>query len=168
MAITTTIERWTIALRTAVTNAGGTPLSQGSENEMQYIAALLEQLATTVVGTTDARIVDTVLTLTDGATINWDASTRRAKVTLGGNRTLANPTNLTAGGVYVLEVIQDGTGGRSLAFGSTFAESLGIRTEASAKSVLAWQYDGSKLVALNRPFDAQTDPITAALFYGGL
>ncbi len=97
----------------------------------------------------DVRIADTVLTLTDGATIDWNLATqRRAKVTLGGDRTLNAPTNPTAGGVYVLEVIQDGTGGRELIFPSTFKRTRGPHMQISAKSVYAWQYDGTDYIPI--------------------
>jgi len=60
-----------------------------------------------------------ISTLTDGATITPDfALARHYTVTLGGNRTLANPTNLTAGQSGSIFVVQDGTGSRTLAFGS--------------------------------------------------
>ena len=59
--------------------------------------------------------------LTDGATINTDAALSNLfTVTLGGNRTLANPTNLVAGRTYIWAVTQDATGGRTLAYGSAF------------------------------------------------
>lgn len=52
-------------------------------------------------------------TLTDAATVNWNMATGyNAKVTLGGNRTIAAPTNSILGLTYALEVIQDGTGSR--------------------------------------------------------
>jgi len=58
-------------------------------------------------------------TLTDGATITPDYSTfNNFSVTLGGNRTLANPTNLQPGQSGVIWVSQDATGSRTLAFGS--------------------------------------------------
>jgi hypothetical protein len=58
-------------------------------------------------------------TLTDAATIAWDLSTNQvAKVTLGGNRALGNPTNGKDGGVYILFVTQDGTGSRTLSYDS--------------------------------------------------
>ena len=58
-------------------------------------------------------------TLTDGATItpNFDAN-QNFTVTLGGNRTLANPTNVDAGQTGSIFVVQDATGGRTLSFGS--------------------------------------------------
>ena len=56
-----------------------------------------------------------IATLTDGASISLDASLgNHFRVTLGGNRTLAAPTNPTDGQRIMIEVIQDGTGGRAL------------------------------------------------------
>jgi hypothetical protein len=60
-----------------------------------------------------------IASLTDGATITPDfADANNFTVTLGGNRTLANPTNLTAGQAGSIFIVQDGTGSRTLAFGS--------------------------------------------------
>ena len=57
-----------------------------------------------------------IYALTDAATITPDFSTgNNFSVTLGGNRTLANPTNLTAGQSGMIFVTQDATGGRTLA-----------------------------------------------------
>jgi hypothetical protein len=59
--------------------------------------------------------------LTDGATITPDfAAGNNFSVTLGGNRTLANPTNLTAGQSGSIFITQDGTGSRTLAYGSSW------------------------------------------------
>jgi len=56
----------------------------------------------------------TPTTLTDGATITWDAQTAyNARVVLGGNRTL-DITNPQAGDYYTITVVQDGTGSRTL------------------------------------------------------
>jgi len=61
----------------------------------------------------------TVGTLTDGATITPDfATANNFTVTLGGNRTIANPTNLTAGQSGSIFIVQDGTGSRTAAWGS--------------------------------------------------
>lgn len=63
-----------------------------------------------------------VVALTDAATIATDASLgTRFRVTLGGNRTLGNPTNPTDGQQAVWELIQDGTGTRTLALDTKFA-----------------------------------------------
>jgi len=62
-----------------------------------------------------------ITALTDGATITPDfAVANNFSVTLGGNRTLANPSNLTAGQSGSIFVVQDGTGSRTLAYGSQY------------------------------------------------
>lgn len=59
--------------------------------------------------------------LTDGATINVDLSVRNDfMVTLGGNRTIANPTNAVTGQKGVFIITQDATGGRTVAWGSAY------------------------------------------------
>lgn len=65
------------------------------------------------------------VSLTDGATINTDASLGYVvgstyRVTLGGNRTIANPTNLTDGQRIIYEIKQDATGSRTVSWGSKF------------------------------------------------
>lgn len=87
-------------------------------------------------------------TLTDGATINWNLDTQQvAKVTLGGNRTLANPTNKRDGGSYSLWVFQDGTGGRTLSYGSDYKWVGGtapvIGTGANDLTILSFESDGT-------------------------
>ena len=57
--------------------------------------------------------------LTDDTTISLDLATNNVfTVTLAGNRTLANPTNPIPGQSGSIFVVQDGTGSRTLAFGS--------------------------------------------------
>lgn len=69
--------------------------------------------------TAQAGAVAVIGTLTDGATITPDfAADCNFTVTLGGNRTLANPTNITAGQSGSIFIIQDGTGSRTLSWGS--------------------------------------------------
>ncbi len=74
---------------------------------------------TTATDTIDGVLAPTITTLTDGTTIT-PAFTDSCNftVTLGGNRTLANPTGLVAGQSGSIFVVQDATGGRTLAFGS--------------------------------------------------
>ena len=58
-------------------------------------------------------------TLTDGATITPNfADNTVFTVTLGGNRTMANPTNMVVGQTGSIFIAQDGTGSRTLAWGS--------------------------------------------------
>ena len=61
-----------------------------------------------------------VVSLTDAATIAVDLSLgNNFAVQLGGNRTLGDPTNVTAGQSGVIVVTQDGTGSRTLAYAGT-------------------------------------------------
>ena len=71
--------------------------------------------------------------LTDAATIAWDMSVaENAAVTLAGNRTLGNPTNVTVGKQGRLRVQQDATGGRTLAFAGNWEFGSGARPTLSA------------------------------------
>jgi hypothetical protein len=93
----------------------------------------------------------TVVALTDGATITPDfALGNNFSVTLGGNRTLANPTNLTAGQSGVIVITQDGTGSRTLAYGSNFKFPGGtaptLTTTAAAVDVLAYYCESSSRI----------------------
>ena len=69
--------------------------------------------------TLDGALAPTITTLTDGATITPNFQTScNFTVTLGGNRTLANPSALTAGQSGSIFIVQDGTGSRTLSWGS--------------------------------------------------
>lgn len=86
--------------------------------------------------------------LTDATSIVTDASLGSSfSVTLAGNRTLANPTNLTVGRTYRWEITQDGTGSRTLAYGAlfTFSGSSTLTTTAAALDIITAYYDGTKL-----------------------
>lgn len=91
------------------------------------------------------------VTLTDAATIATDASLgNNFAVTLGGNRTLGNPTNLRDGGIYNWYIKQDGTGSRTLAFGSKFKFSgaSNVSTAAGARDVIVGMYHAADDVLL--------------------
>lgn len=88
-------------------------------------------------------------TLTDAATINWDMNSGAiAQVTLGGNRAMAAPTNLKKG-TYILYVIQDATGSRTLSWNAAFKWAGGtaptLSTAAGAKDILTFVCDGTNL-----------------------
>lgn len=90
----------------------------------------------------------TVSALTDGATVTPDfAAANNFSLTIGGNRTLANPTNLTAGQSGAIVVTQDGTGSRTLAYGSYWKFSGGtaptLTTTASAVDVIVYYVESS-------------------------
>lgn len=91
-------------------------------------------------------------TLTDAATVAWNAAAgRAAQVTLGGNRTLAAPTNVVNGQTYVLHVIQDGTGTRLLTWNAVFKWPGGTAPTLTATAgkidVFTFQARGGNLYA---------------------
>lgn len=93
-----------------------------------------------------------ITVLTDGATITPDFSlNNHYEVTLGGNRTLANPTNVVAGQSGVIRIVQDGTGSRTLAYGSNFKFSNGaapvLTTTANAVDLLVYFVESSSRIA---------------------
>ena len=75
--------------------------------------------------------------LTDGTNISVDFNVgQNFTVTLAGNRTLDNPTNCVAGQVGSIFVVQDGTGSRTLAYGTSWdfpaGEAPVLSTDAAA------------------------------------
>tara|TARA_B100001059_G_scaffold50042_2_gene43160 strand:+ start:1377 stop:1847 length:471 start_codon:yes stop_codon:yes gene_type:complete len=62
-----------------------------------------------------------ITTLTDGANVSVDLSaSNNYSLTLAGNRTLDNPSNIVAGQSGSIFIVQDGTGSRTLAYGSYY------------------------------------------------
>ena len=104
---------------------------------------------------TSAKLNYTESTLTDQATITWDASTQDVcKVTLGGNRTMAAPTNNTTGQFISILVIQDGTGSRTLTWNAVFEFASDtaptLTTTANLGDVFVFRYNGSKWLEVGR------------------
>jgi len=98
-------------------------------------------------------------TLTDAATIAWDASSNQVtSVELGGNRTFGAPTNLIDGGVYVLMVKQDVTGTRTATWNAVFKWTNGLTptlsTGGSAKDIFTFLSDGTNLYEIGRSLNA--------------
>ena len=90
--------------------------------------------------------------LTDASTIAVDMSVgNNFSVTLGGNRTLGNPTNLTAGQSGVIFITQDGTGSRTLAYSSYWdfpsQTAPTLTTTANAIDVLVYTVRNSTSIA---------------------
>ena len=96
----------------------------------------------------------TVVALTDGATIAVDLSlSNNFSVTLGGNRTLGDPTNVTAGQSGVIVVTQDGTGSRTLAYAGTKYKFAGgtapvLTTTGGAVDVLAYYCESATRITV--------------------
>lgn len=105
--------------------------------------------------TANQRVAPVVLT--DAATINTNASaSNNFRVVLGGNRTLANPTNLADGMKLNWVIVQDAIGSRALTFGSSFdwggAGTPVLSTAANAIDMVSAYYDATsgKLLATFR------------------
>jgi hypothetical protein len=86
--------------------------------------------------------------LTYGSSITWNLATQQvASVTLTGNATLANPSNMVNGGTYILTITQDGTGSRTLAYGTDYLWPGGVSptltTTPGAVDVLTFVSNGS-------------------------
>jgi hypothetical protein len=97
--------------------------------------------------TIDANVASQILT--DGATINWDVSLGSvATVTLGGNRIIAAPTNLKIGS-YILHIIQDGSGNRTVTWNSVFKWPAGVApvltTTGNRRDLFSFVCDGTNL-----------------------
>jgi hypothetical protein len=94
-------------------------------------------------------------TLTDGATISWNAALgTSAEVTLGGSRAMAFPTNLVARLTYTLTITQDATGSRTLTwdplyrFTSHTAPTL--TTAAGYSDIIQFYHDGIYMIEIGR------------------
>ena len=99
------------------------------------------------IATSDHLVFDSaagnITALTDAATISVNfASSNNFSVTLAGNRTLGNPTNVVAGQSGFIAITQDGTGGRTLAYSSNWSFASGtaptLTTTAGAIDILAY------------------------------
>jgi hypothetical protein len=148
--------------------AGGTRLARYSEivtSSRQVVAGsglsgggTLSADVTLNIDTTVARLNEaqsysaaqrgTVVTLTDGATITPDFSAgNNFALNIGGNRTLANPTNIAAGQSGVI-VITNG-GSHTLAFGSywKFKDGTAPTITVSATDILAYYCDSTTRIS---------------------
>jgi hypothetical protein len=132
-----------------VTNAAtaGNPKISATGGDTN-VSLLLDAKGTGVIRAQQAVIPDPVA-LSDAANIATDASLgNHFRVTLGGNRTLDNPTNPTDGQKCTWEIIQDGTGSRTLAYGSQFTfgtdvTSPTLTTTASKRDFIGAVYNGT-------------------------
>jgi hypothetical protein len=109
---------------------------------------------------TSARAYNPITTLTDAASIAVDfALGNNFLVTIGGNRTLAAPTNAVAGQTGQIYVIQDGTGSRTLAYNSAYQFVSGasptLSTGAADVDILLYSTRSSTTIdaALLKNFD---------------
>jgi hypothetical protein len=81
--------------------------------------------------------------LTDAASILVNAALGNLfTVTLGGNRALANPTNPAPGQRLTFRVTQDGTGSRTLSYGTAYNFGSGIPAPTLTTTAGEWDYLG--------------------------
>ena len=133
------------SIATRLPLAGGTLTGTVSGTTLVMSAGVGLGAVSTLLGkklrmTAGGAIADLV-TLTDGANISVNLNTgQNFTVTLGGNRTLDNPTNCVAGQVGSIFITQDGTGSRTLAYGSSWdfigGEAPVLSTDAAARDRL--------------------------------
>lgn len=102
----------------------------------------------------------TPVSLTDAATVALDLSlSNDYTLTLGGNRTLGNPTNRTVGQWFSITVTQDGTGSRTLAYDTHYkfpgAAAPVLTTTANAYDTLTFRVKSAteiQLVSIAKAF----------------
>ena len=101
-----------------------------------------------------------ITTLTDASTIAIDMDdNNNFKVVLGGNRTLGNPTNVVEGQTGFIEVHQDGSGSRTLGYGSNYRFVGGtlptVTATASAVTVLAYAVMADEKILITAHLDVK-------------
>lgn len=98
--------------------------------------------------------------LTDTPTIPLDLNrANNFSLTLTDDRTLENPTNLVPGQSGAIEVTQDGTGGRTLSFGTQYETSgnsgIVLSAAPNAKDILLYYTPAANRVILTRISDVR-------------
>lgn len=144
-----------LAVRTGTIDAAAVGYTPSAGGDATNVAAFLDDEVAKLDGGnqfTGSQGV-TFVALTDATTISVDASlSNNFRVTLGGNRTLANPTNLKDGMTLNIKVKQDGTGGRTMTFGSKYKWPGGstppLSPAAGAVDIICAVYDSSDDILL--------------------
>ena len=97
--------------------------------------------------------------LTGASVIDWDAGDKpNALLTLNSDKTFSAPTNATTGHYYILTIVQDGTGGRSVTWHDDFrfsgiGDNLSLSQSASTRDVLAFQYTGTHMACIGVSYE---------------
>lgn len=128
-----------------IANNGGMVITYDDAGNVENISIAQATASDIWTGTATNRVVTPAAlfaaaasqALTDAATITPDFGAGiNFHVTLGGNRTLANPTNAKIGQSGVIRVLQDGTGSRTLAYGSKWKFPGGAPTLTTTASAI--------------------------------
>jgi hypothetical protein len=131
------------------TPALGTTAGTAAAGNDSRIVGAAPAASPTLTGTAtvNGRLALTPVVLTDAATIATDASLgNQFRVTLAGNRTLANPSNPVDGQRVIWELIQDATGTRTITLDTAFGlgtdiTSVTLSTAANKRDYLGAIYD---------------------------
>ena len=101
-----------------------------------------------------------IATLSDSASISWNVkSAPNSQVTLAGNRVMSAPSNPQNGAYYLLTVIQDSTGSRTLTWNEAYVfTGIGfvagntppISNGGGARTKFTFAYEGNKMRCLSR------------------
>jgi len=88
--------------------------------------------------------------LTMSATVSWDLSVAQtARLGITGVAVLPNPTNMVAGGTYIMRVTNLASATASISFGSAFLFTYGIKPtltkSLSAVDILTFYSDGTSM-----------------------
>lgn len=147
LTITPTTSTIDGAATLALTTGQGTLLASDGTNYFSMRGVTGASPSAVNVFTKNQSVSPTVVSSATG-TYTADASTsNNFQLTLTGNLTLANPTNLTSGMVLNFTLDEDATGGRTITLGSMFKFPSGTAptwvTTASAMNFISGYYDGT-------------------------
>jgi len=125
-----------IGNRLALTGGTLTGIVSGTDFYVSAVAVGTNSLLGKDIHIEKSAVAD-IQALSDGTNISVDLNAgQNFTVTLAGNRTLDNPTNCVAGQVGSIFVVQDGTGSRTLAYGTSWdfpaGEAPVLSTDADA------------------------------------
>lgn len=140
---------------TDLTVAAGAIAQSKVTNLTTDLAALAPLASPTFTGTVTAtRVIQTPVALTDASTIAVNAALgNQFTVTLGGNRTLGNPTNSTNGQMILFAIRQDGTGTRTLTLGTDYRLGTDITVVTLSTAINKTDYLGVRYNSTDSKWD---------------
>jgi hypothetical protein len=100
-------------------------------------------------------------TLTDEAPVTWaGAANQVVSLTLGANRALSAATGTVDGAVYILRVIQDGSGSRTITWNAAYHFAGGtvptLTTTAAAQDIFVFLSEGTNMKCVGQQLDVKT------------
>jgi hypothetical protein len=151
------LSRQALSRRKIVTGAVGVA-AVGATGAALAGAASPAHAAAQVTTTESGAVAPAVVDLIDAATIAVDASAGNDfRVTIAGNRTMANPSNPSDGEQIIFQVTQGGGGSFTLAWGSDYEFSADLpqptlSTAAGQTDLLGFVYNAAKTAWLFAAF----------------